>query len=383
MTLRSLPIERRIQRAVAATLAAFAASGTLFGCATASAPAQSTDELRSRIRLSALLLDASDTASVAFDNEVALALLAKASPLELYSYMMSRAIATANIRALALGPDPAGALVDLYVYSDLALWACENRVRAKPTTPLVPCSATFGVFRAEIVRIAREFMAPDKLATVDAAVAEWKRAHEGQVAVGLIRLADLADATGTAPVVMAQVAPSMFSPVTEAAQQLEEVRILGYQALWLASRLPTSVGWQLDATAYGIISSGPATQALASVSSLDESLAAAHQGLARLAESNAELANRAEGLTDRIGALESAVATLGTGLASNLGGVSTSVGDLATEARELDGADELATRVVRQATWSGIGLIAFATVSLAVVLWSHRHHSRRIASKAA
>jgi hypothetical protein len=383
MILRACAIERRIRRALTVTLASLAASTTLFGCATASAPAPSTDELRSRIRLSALLLDASDTAAAAFDNEVALALLANASPRELYSYMMSRANATANIRALALGPDPAGALVDLYVYSDLASWACENRVRANPTTPLVPCSATFSVFRAEIVRIAREFMAPDKIATVDAAVAAWKRAHEGQFAVGLIRLGDLADATGTAPIVLAQVAPSMFSPVTEAAQQLEEVRILGYQALWLASRLPTSVGWQLDATAYGIISSGPATQALASASSLDERLAEAHQALARLAESNGDLANRAQGLTDRVGALEAAVATLGTGLASNLGGVSTSVGNLATEARELDGADELATRVVRQATWSGVALITLAATSLGLVLWTHRHHSRRTASKAA
>ena len=349
----------------------------LAGCASAPQPTLDASKVRTSVQLSARLLDASDTASAAFDRIVNRALMDGADTRTLASFMLTRAEATGNIRALALGADPAGALVDLYVYSNLALWACENRTRAHPELPLVPCPETFGILQQDVADIAREYMTPEKLATVDRAIGAWKQSHPQQLVIGLIRLSDLADSSGTAPVVLEQVAPSMFSPVTEAAQQLQEARLLGYQALWLASRLPMSVSWQLDATLYVALASEPASKALTNVESLSSGISDAHQVFARLAESNSTLAERASTLGDRIDALEKSVAALSDGLGSNLTGVSTSLGSLGSEVRELDGADQLATRIVRQATWSGIALISLAAGSLALVLWSHRHHARR------
>ncbi len=363
-----------------ASLVLAATAVPLAGCASAPQPTLDASKVRTSVQLSARLLDASDTASAAFDRVVNRALMDGADTRTLASSMLTRAEATGNIRALALGADPAGALVDLYVYSNLALWACEKRVRAHPELPLVPCSDTFGVLQQDISEIAREYMTPEKLATVDRAIDAWKQSHPQQLLIGLIRLSDLANSSGTAPVVLEQVAPSMFSPVTEAAQQLQEARLLGYQALWLASRLPMSVSWQLDATLYVALASEPATKALNNVESLSTEISQAHQVFGKLAESNASLSDRARALGDRIDALEKSVAALGDGLDSNLVGVSTSLGGLGTEVRELDGADQLATRIVRQATWSGVALIAIAAGSLALVLWWHRHHSRRAAS---
>ena len=351
------------------------------GCSSAPQPATNAEQLRSSVQLSARLLDASDVASAAFNRMVGNALLNGDPTRTVWSYMYSRAEATSYIRSLALGADPGGALVDLYVYSQLSLWACENRVRAYPELSLTPCDPTFGVLREEVLQIARDYMTPEKLARVDLAIDRWKQAHPDQHVIGLIRLSDLADSSGTAPIVLAQVAPSMFSPVTEAAQQLQEARLLGYQALWLASRLPTTVGWQLDATIYGTMTSEPATRALADLGSLSGGISQAHQVLAALAASNATLSSHAEALGGRVEELEKSVSALGGGLSSNLTGVSSSLGNLGTEVRELDGADQLATRVVRQAAWSGVALIAFAAGSLALVLWSHRHHSRRASPK--
>lgn len=336
-------------------------------------------KVRTSVQLSARLLDASDTASAAFDRIVNRALMDGADTRTLASFMLTRADAAGNIRTLALGADPAGALVDLYVYSNLALWACENRVRAHPELPLMPCPETFGILQGDVAEIAREYMTPEKLATVDRAIDAWKQSHPQQLVIGLIRLSDLSDSSGTAPVVLEQVAPSMFSPVTEAAQQLQEARLLGYQALWLASRLPTSVSWQLDATLYVALASEPASKALTSVESLSSVLSEAHQVFGKLAQSNLTLSDRATELSQRLDALEKSVAALSDGLGSNLTGVSTSLGSLGSEVRELDGADQLATRIVRQATWSGIALISLAAVSLALVLWLHRHHARRAA----
>jgi hypothetical protein len=355
----------------------------LAGCTGAPQSTANIAEIRSSVQLSARLLDASDTASAAFDRVVNHALMEGAPPRELYSYMLTRAEATANVRALALGADPAGALVDLYVFSQLALWTCENRARLHPEIALTPCESTYGVLKDEVAQIAREYMTPEKLARVDGAIAAWIKTHPDRMVTGLIRLSDLAESSGTAPVVLEQVAPSMFSPVTEAAQQLQEARLLGYQALWLASRLPMSLAWQLDATIYGAMSSDPAVQAISSVKSLSHGIAEAHQAFGTLAASNAALSAQAGALGERVEALEKSVAALGTGLSSNLSGVSTSLGSLGSEVRDLDGADELATRVVRQATWSGVALIALAAGSLTLILWTHRHHSRRTASKAA
>lgn len=334
------------------------------------------------MQLSARLLDASDMASAAFDRIVNRALLNGADTRTLASYMLTRAEASGSIRALALGADPAGALVDLYVYSKLAAWACENRVRAHPELPLTPCAQTYGVLEQDVAEIAREYMSPEKLATVDQAIDTWKRAHPQQQLIGLIRLSDLADSSGTAPIVLEQVAPSMFSPVTEAAQQIQEARLLGYQALWLASRLPMSLSSQLDATLYVALASEPAGKALANMESLSAQISQAHQVFAILTESNRALAEQAGALGGRVESLEKSVTTLGAGLSSNLSGVSSSLGNLGTEVRELDGAEELATRIVRQATWSGIALIALACSGLALVLWLHRHHSRNAPSEA-
>lgn len=360
-----------------AALISFLGVGALHGCASAPQPAIDASQMRTSVQLSARLLDASDEASAAFNRVVGNALLNGDPTRTVWSYMYSRAEATSYIRSLALGAEPGGALVDLYVYSQLSVWACENRVRAYPELPLTPCDSTFGVLREEVLQIAREYMTPEKLARVDLAIDQWKQAHPDQHVIGLIRLSDLADSSGTAPIVLAQVAPSMFSPVTEAAQQLQEARLLGYQALWLASRLPTTVGWQLDATIYGAMASEPATRALADLGSLSGGISQSHQVLAALAASNATLSSHAEALGGRVEELEQSVESLSIGLGSNLQGVSSSLGDLGTEVRELDGADELATRVVRQATWSGIALISLAAGSLALVLWLHRHHSRR------
>ncbi|MBU3729317.1 MAG: hypothetical protein FGM37_08750 [Phycisphaerales bacterium] len=357
------------------------AASALAGCAGAPQPAANVAEIRSSVQLSARLLDASDTTSAAFDRIVNKALMESASPRELYSYMLTRAEATANVRALALGADPAGALVDLYVFSRLAVWACENRIRLHPEIALTPCGSTYGVLREEVAQVAREYMTPEKLARVDGAIEAWMKAHPDRMVIGLIRLSDLSETSGTAPVVLEQVAPSMFSPVTEAAQQLQEARLLGYQALWLASRLPMSLAWQLDATIYGAISSDPAARAISNVESLSDGIAGAHEVFQNLAASNSALSAQAAALGDRVQALEKSVATLGAGLSSNLTGVSSSLGSLGTEVRDLDGADELATRVVRQATWSGVALISLAAGSLALVLWSHRHHARRTASQ--
>lgn len=371
------PAPRHLRTALLAALAASVTAAALPGCATSTPQTLSTEDIRSSVRLSARLLDASDTASSAFERVVNKALMSGAPPRELYSYMLTRAEATSNIRALALGADPAGALVDLYVYATLAVWACDNRVRAHPELVLTPCESTFGVLLLEVKQIADEYMAPDKLARVDRAIAQWKAAHPDRLVIGLIRLSDLHESTGTAPVILEQVAPSMFSPVTEAAQQLQEARLLGYQALWLASRLPMAASWQLDASIYGAMASEPATNALESVDSLSKGISGAHQVFATLAESNATLAARAAELGERVEALERSVSALSDGLGSNLSGVSSSLGTLGTEVRELDGADELATRVVRQATLSGAVLVVLSAASLALVLWSHRRHSRR------
>lgn len=340
------------------------------GCAS-SPPQGAEHDLRSTVRLSARLMDASDSAATAFDNQVTEALLTDTDPKDLASLMTSRALSTAIIRAIVLGADPAGALVDLYVYSDLALWACENRMAMKVGFKLIPCQSTYGVLRKEAVALAKEYMSKEQIARVDAAIAKFKADHPNQLAIGLVRLSDLEGESGTTAIVLSEVAPSMFSPVTDAARQLQETRLLGYQALWLMSRLPTAMGWQIEASMYLGLASKPVSDLQSSTGRIATGLEGSSTSLESMTAVHRILNDQLQALQSRISQLESSLSSK-AGLGEDLYDVSSSIDTLAGEASNLTGAERLVDRTVRTAAMIGVGLIALATASFGSVLWWHR-----------
>lgn len=228
---------RDVQRA-AACLTLLIAACTGGGGRTESSPA------RDLVELSGDLLDVADLVASKFQQSYVKAFAADAPPRELAAIAVTRNEATANARAMVLGPDPQGDLVDLYVWSRVALHCCRNRQTNLADYKNCDCEQTFGAVAETVHELAVVWMPPEQLKRVESAVQSFLSEHPDMLTAGLFRLADLADQTGTRIEVLRPSGGDMFSSLNDTAQQLQRTRLLGQQALWLMSRMSTMAGWE-------------------------------------------------------------------------------------------------------------------------------------------
>jgi hypothetical protein len=300
---------------------------------------QYTEETRFRVQLSSELLDVADTAAALFETEIINARLAGRPEREIAYLQITRNGAVANYRSLALGQDAWGALVDLYVFSDLSVAACEHRARLHPDLATIDCDATYAEVHRRILEIASkpDHITPENRATLDAAITAYKTKHPHLISAGMIRLEDLAAYSGTASAVFEASEPNMMSPITNAATELEQIRLLGAQVVWLASRLPTAAGWEAQAT-IDMATSSPAVL----------------NGL-----------NRVQKLSEQLDTTGGAVTTLSanvSSLATDITGLATNVKELRQELGDLEGDRTL----VREAIGAAAVISALLLLVLAV-----------------
>lgn len=235
---------RTFRTAARLTALATIASVTFAGC-TAPPRTGSNEVMRERVALAANLLDIADVAHTVFHNEVAKSIAAKEPRRILAFKEMIRNNASGNVRALALGQDPYGALVDLYVWVHLAQRACVNRLATFPELKF-DCDSTYGEVRLRLEHlIARDDLIKEaERAKLDEVIADFLARHPDLINAGLFRIDDLADYSGTRMAVLDAAPEDMLSPVTDAASELEQARLIGMQMVWLASRLPNAAGWE-------------------------------------------------------------------------------------------------------------------------------------------
>ncbi|MFM8783691.1 MAG: hypothetical protein ACKOFI_00665, partial [Phycisphaerales bacterium] len=110
--------------------------------------------------------------------------------------------------------------------------------------------------------------------------------------VGLLRIDDIASSKSEVELVLPPSEESMLSPVTDAAHQLEQARLLGAQMLWLATRLPGNVADELEGSARLLAQSEVAQRALADLHGLGPTMAATADNLKVNAEAQRELASQ-------------------------------------------------------------------------------------------
>jgi hypothetical protein len=243
---------RRSLRSTATAAAAAALLALLPACG---APQEARDsQTRGRVELGSKLLDVADVAHTVFQNEV-IAAYVSGQPRELVALREQfRNGATSNIRSLALGADPYGALVDLYVWVRLADIACTNRNRLRPDLHC-DCESTYGEVRHRLdTIIARgKLISDEQRAQLDGVIARYMESHPDILQAGLFRIEDLEDFSGSRMAVIERAPRDMLSPVEDAVAQLEQARLVGRQMVWLASRLPTQAGWEAQALADSVL----------------------------------------------------------------------------------------------------------------------------------
>jgi outer membrane murein-binding lipoprotein Lpp len=145
-----------------------------------------------------------------------------------------------------------------------------------------------------------DHITPEKRAVLDAAITAYKTKHPNLISAGMIRLEDLAAYSGTASAVFDAAEPDMMSPISNAATELEQTRLLGAHVVWLASRLPTAAGWEAQATIDMAMSSPAVLDGLNRVQKLSEQLETTGRTVTSLSSNVSSLATDMQSLSTNV-----------------------------------------------------------------------------------
>lgn len=245
---RSRTFRRSMVRAVIVRVAAWAGlMAVAVGCA---APTPKTDQgARDRVELSAQLLDVADLGASRFQSAFVRCATSDAPRVQVAKLAFVRNEAVANMRSIALGGDPGRDLVDLYVWSRIAPEVFRKVVQSHPG--LIPdiSAETYVPIGRRVRKLAEEWIEPDRLTRIDAAIESFLAQHQDMTTTALFRLVDLKDRLDPSLQDSAALEPddSMFSPVNDATRELERTRITAQQLLWMLARVPTAAGWEAQA----------------------------------------------------------------------------------------------------------------------------------------
>lgn len=243
---RTFP-SRMLRKAIVLALAMTGPVAVVAGCA---APPPRVDaRARDRVALSAELLDIADLGASRFQSMFLKYATSNTPRDQVARLALVRNEAVANMRTIALGNDPGRDLIDMYVWSRVATHVCHHRNVVLAN--LIPdiCGETYEPIRLRVQQVAKEWIAPDRLARIDLAIDTFLDKHPDMMTAALFRMVDLKERLDPAvqPTEVFQPDDSMFSPVTDAARQLEQTRITAQQMLWMLARMPTAAGWEAQA----------------------------------------------------------------------------------------------------------------------------------------
>ena len=337
---------------IAALLAALAGAGCM---PTADLNAPQRADLRNRVELATKCMDIADFAASTFEQEVARALLENRSSIEIAVLEFDRNHVKSTARALALNPDPVYAIVDLYVWCHLGHWACGNRVRLNPQLVPANCDRVWGVIVARVEHIATKVIEPKRRAQIDAIVADFMEHNPDRLTIGTMRLQELVDTRKQRDVQVEDVAPTMFSPISDAARQLEQTRLLGMQLIWLMARMPTTLGEELETGARVVLESEGMKGTMGRFDSVASKLESAGGSIVKVAQSQERLSNE-------------------------LAGVHASLDRISASVDSLGGAREVADRTIAWAAAIAAGTVVLGTLGGLVVVRAARRGQGRSGS---
>ena len=291
-------------------LLAALASVTIAGCQAEAHRTDDRENLRQRLALSQRLLEIADEAHSTTEQALVQAQLQKDSPTHIAVAERTHTHVSTLVRSLALTQSPEQSIVRLYVWVRLAEWACHNRVEADPV--LVPdnCDLVFPALRQHIDSLAAKVIDADALSHLDGIVTRYQERHPKQLSIGMMRIDDLADHLPAEQMILERAAPTMFSPVSDAARELEQTRLLGSQLVWLMARMPTTLGDEIEATARVLLESDRVREAYGGLEHASAQFANAGTAMRDLTSANEQLATRVDALVNSVEGINGSVANL-------------------------------------------------------------------------
>lgn len=259
------------------------------------------ESLRRDIVLATQLMGVADMAQAISRDELSRLVLTDATPEQVaYSARVHAGVAN-SLSGIALDPTPRAGLARMYLWCRIASAACANRVRLRPSAIVDNCDRVYGRIRGSVDAIAAREMTAGQRESLDAMAARYLAAHPDILNAGFLRIDDIAESREAAEFVIPESAASMLSPVEDATRQLELMRFLGTQLLWVATRAPESAGATVDAEVRLLLQTPEARAAVESAARIGAELQATRTSITELKEEHRRLAASLEALAGGIG----------------------------------------------------------------------------------
>lgn len=169
------------------------------------------------------------------------------TPEQRYEALRLKANQAASVYAIVAGPNPIIHVLDLAMLMNLThqKWVGEGRARAvfgENSAPLIEAlNQAIERGHANALRVVSEA----ELQVVRKSVAEWRRENPNLSEIEYIRLEDYI--IELAQSVTPQEGDDLLSHVQAAAAGLDQTRLLGERAMYLTSRFPRVMQWQIEA----------------------------------------------------------------------------------------------------------------------------------------
>ncbi len=163
---------------------------------------------------------------------------------------------------IAAGPSPEAALIDLLVLARMQPVGVERRLSLPDVGPGLAeyapqCISFLRTVEKLVWKDAERILTPEQQEKLRSVIDAWLAEHPKLIAVYYVRLSDFTDLRNPRH---AAVVKGMLADVGNATRAVDDVRLLGERALWLGSRMPLAVGFQVERTLYDIVAEPEAQQ---------------------------------------------------------------------------------------------------------------------------
>jgi len=163
---------------------------------------------------------------------------------------------------IAAGPSPEAALIDLLVLARMQPVGVERRLSLPDVGPGLAeyapqCISFLRTVEKLVWKDAERILTPEQQEKLRSVIDAWLAEHPKLIAVYYVRLSDFTDLRNPRH---ATVVKGLLADVGNATRAVDDVRLLGERALWLGSRMPLAVGFQVERTLYDIVAESEAQQ---------------------------------------------------------------------------------------------------------------------------
>lgn len=218
-----------------------------------------------------MLMGFADTFATKYSTAINILLEQESSPETAWA-AKSKFFMAASAIDIASRRYPRIALVDMVVLVTLSriVWEDYGQPEMYGDSALVVVK-TLRNSEEDIWALAARVLTPEQLKELRALIYKWREENPGFQAVSFIRFNNILELMGEDSVFQKETQPGgLFAPVTEATRAVDEIRFTAERAMYLLSRMQTTLGLQLEMVYHDLATKRETRQLLSDISGFRE-----------------------------------------------------------------------------------------------------------------